>query len=81
MRKLTLLFAAIGYVAVSFAQSNVASKDWSTGEYAGVWKLSVGKPEKINLLSELDITPKKEALQQMPEGVLPISPADVKVEL
>lgn len=81
MRKLTLLLAAIGYVAVAFSQSNVTSKDWGTNECAGVWKLSVGKPEKINLLSELNNTPKREALQQMPEGVLPISPSDVKVEL
>ena len=81
MRKLTLLLAAIGYVAVAFSESNVTSKDWGTNECAGVWKLSVGKPEKINLLSELNNTPKREALQQMPEGVLPISPSDVKVEL
>lgn len=81
MRKLSLLLAAIGYAAVAFSQSNVTSKDWGTNECAGVWKLSVGKPEKINLLSELNNTPKREALQQMPEGVLPISPSDVKVEL
>lgn len=46
MRKLSLLLAAIGYAAVAFSQSNVTSKDWGTNECAGVWKLSVGKPEK-----------------------------------
>ena len=81
MRRLTLLFASIGLVMTAYSQPNVTPKEWGNNEYAGIWKLSVGTPEKINLLSELDITPKKEALQQMAEGRLPISPADVKTEL
>lgn len=81
MRKLTLLFAAIGFVMTAYGQSNVTSKEWGSNECAGIWKLSVGTPEKINLLSELDITPKKEALEQMPESILPISRSDVKTEL
>ena len=78
MRRLTLLLASIGLVMTAYSQPNVTPKEWGNNEYAGIWKLSVGTPEKINLLSELDITPKKEALQQMAEGRLPISPADVK---
>ena len=78
MRRLTLLLASIGLVMTAYSQPNVTPKEWDNNEYAGIWKLSVGTPEKINLLSELDITPKKEALQQMAEGRLPISPADVK---
>lgn len=31
---------------------------------AGIWKISVGKPEKVNLLSELDITPRDEEIQK-----------------
>lgn len=81
MRKLTLLFAAIGFVMTAYGQSSVTSKEWGSNECAGIWKLSVGTPEKINLLSELDITPKKEALEQMPESILPISRSDVKTEL
>lgn len=81
MRKLTLLFAAMGFVMTTYGQSSVTSKEWGSNECAGIWKLSVGTPEKINLLSELDITPKKEALEQMPESILPISRSDVKTEL
>ena len=81
MRRLTLLLASIGLVMTAYSQPNVTPKEWGNNEYAGIWKLSVGTPEKINLLSELDITPKKEALRQMAEGRLPISPADVKTEL
>lgn len=81
MRKLTLLFAAIGFVMTAYGQSSVTSKEWGSNECAGIWKLSVGTPEKINLLSELDITPKKEALEQMPESILPITRSDVKTEL
>lgn len=81
MRKLTLLFAAIGFVMTAYGQSSVTSKEWGSNECAGIWKLSVGTPEKINLLSELEITPKKEALEQMPESILPISRSDVKTEL
>lgn len=72
---------ALAAVMTVWCQSNVSVKDWGNDEYAGVWKLSVGTPEKINLLSELNNTPRQDALQQMPEGILPICPDDIKTEL
>ena len=32
---------------------------------AGIWKISAGKPEIVNLLSELDITPRDEAIRKI----------------
>lgn len=72
---------ALATVMTVWCQSNVSVKDWGNNEYAGVWKLSVGTPEKINLLSELNNIPRQDALQRMPEGVLPIGPGDIKTEL
>lgn len=50
-------------------------------ETSGVWTLSVGTPEKVNLLSELHITPKMEAIQKMGEADLPISEQDITTEV
>ena len=50
-------------------------------ETSGVWTMSVGTPEKVNLLSELHITPKMEAIQKMGEADLPISEQDITTEV
>ena len=47
---------------------------------SGVWKLNVGKPEKINLLSELHIVPKAEAIRKMENVSLPISRDDIEIK-
>lgn len=47
----------------------------------GVWKITAGKPEGMNLLSELDTKPRKEALRELGEAELPISPEEVRCEL
>ena len=43
----------------------------------GVWKVSVGKPEKINLLSELSIVPKIETINKIGEVSLPFSKDEI----
>ncbi len=48
---------------------------------AGVWNVSVGTPEKVNLLSELNITPKFDAIGKMGEASLPVSKEDISFEL
>ena len=48
---------------------------------SGVWKVSVGTPEKVNLTSELNITPKLETIQKMGEVELPISKEDISFEV
>ena len=40
---------------------------------SGVWQISVGKPEKLNLLSELDLHPKWNAINAMPKAELPVN--------
>ncbi len=50
-------------------------------ETAGVWNVSVGTPEKVNLLSELNITPKLDAIGKMGEASLPISREDITFEV
>lgn len=50
-------------------------------EVAGVWNVSVGTPEKVNLLSELNITPKLDAIGKMGEASLPVSREDISFEV
>lgn len=47
----------------------------------GVWNVSVGTPEKVNLLSELNVTPKLDAIRKMGEASLPISKEDITFEV
>lgn len=47
---------------------------------AGVWKLSSGTPEKLNLLSELSISPKFDVINAMGKVKLPISLSDITVK-
>lgn len=72
----TLCLCACG-VKVSTDKEEVG---WQK-ETSGVWTMSVGTPEKVNLLSELHITPKMEAIQKMGEADLPISEQDITTEV
>jgi|GEM_PF-6480033 len=72
----TLCLCACG-VKVSTDKEEVG---WQK-ETSGVWIMSVGTPEKVNLLSELHITPKMEAIQKMGEADLPISEQDITTEI
>ena len=47
----------------------------------GVWELSVGTPEKVNLTSELQITPKLATIEKMGKVELPIAKEDIRFEL
>ena len=44
-------------------------------------KISVGKQEKVTLLSELDITPQWKAIEEIGDAPLAIDPKDVKTEV
>lgn len=46
----------------------------------GIWHVSSGKPEKVNLLSELKITPKFETINRMGTADLPITMDDISFE-
>ena len=48
---------------------------------SGVWKVQVGSPDKVNLLSELDITPKMDAINAMEEVPLPVDKEKISMEV
>ena len=84
MKKACFIVTAISSLWLSACSSSPQPKDkpvqWEE-KTAGVWNVSVGTPEKFNLLSELQITPKYEAIQQMGEADLPISKEDICMEV
>ncbi|MBD5275297.1 MAG: glycoside hydrolase family 31 protein [Bacteroides sp.] len=50
-------------------------------EGAGVWSLTAGKQEKVTLLSELDIHPMWDAIEELGDDRLPISTDEISVEI
>jgi len=63
---------------VIFCISSVAQPtlQWEKA-YPGVWKASVGKPEKLTLLSAAEIHPNIPALEKLPVTDFPLSKADI----
>ena len=58
--------------------------DFTTGldkVASGVWKAEIGKPDKVNLLSELDFTPKIDAINNLEEADLPVDKAEITAEV
>lgn len=49
-------------------------------EAAGVWKISFGKPDKVNLTSELNFTPKLDAINSMSEEDFPVDKGEIRLE-
>lgn len=66
--------------ACNNSPQNKGGVEWKE-EVAGVWNVSVGTPEKINLLSELNISPKFDAIRKMGEASLPVSQEDISFEV
>ena len=48
---------------------------------SGVWKVEVGKPDKVNLLSELEFTPKIDAINTIEEVDLPVDKSEITTEV
>lgn len=76
------------YICISlFSMSQLActQKDGTDTKWIkegqGVWKVSVGEPEKVNLLSELGITPNWKAIEEIGETSLAIDPKEVQMEV
>ncbi|HLO81664.1 MAG TPA: TIM-barrel domain-containing protein [Chitinophagaceae bacterium] len=63
-------------VLFSFAQKQVK---WEQ-QAKGIWRVSAGKPEKLDLTSQLNITPKMSAINAMAAADLPINKEDLKFE-
>lgn len=65
---------------IACVQTDGTQNEW-TQEGQGVWKISVGRPEKVNLLSELEVTPNWKAIEEIGEASLAINPKEVKAEV
>lgn len=48
---------------------------------SGVWKAEIGNPDKVNLLSELEFTPKIDAINNIEEAELPVDKAEITAEV
>lgn len=69
MRK--ILYIGIALIIAGCKSSNKDQVvEWKQ-EAQGVWKIAVGSPDKINLLSELHVTPNLEAINEMEDSSLP----------
>jgi hypothetical protein len=66
--------------AFACVQKDNVNLEWKK-EGQGIWKISVGKQEKVTLLSELDITPQWKAIEEIGDAPLAIDPKDVKTEV
>ena len=49
-------------------------------EAAGVWKIEYGTPDKVNLTSELNYSPKLDAINEMPDGDFPLDESEIYLE-
>ena len=82
MRKIVIYVCGLFMVLAAFAcvQKDNVNLEWKK-EGQGIWKVSVGKQEKVTLLSELDITPQWKAIEEIGDAPLAIDPKDVKTEV
>lgn len=82
MRKIVIYACGLFMVLVAFAcvQKDNVNSEWKK-EGQGVWKISVGKQEKVTLLSELDIAPQWKAIEEIGDAPLAIDSKDVKTEV
>ena len=82
MRKIVIYVCGMLMVLAAFAcvQKDNVNLEWKK-EGQGIWKISVGKQEKVTLLSELDITPQWKAIEEIGDAPLAIDPKDVKTEV
>ena len=80
MRRYLTLICVLGFLsACNHSTEKKTGVEWQE-KAAGVWNISVGTPEKVNLLSELHITPKLDAIRKMGDVSLPVSEEDISFE-
>lgn len=82
MRKLLMYVSVFLLFMLQLAckQEDRTNVEW-VWKGPGVWNLSVGKPERVNLLSELNITPNWEAIEEIGGDSLAIDPKEIKMEV
>lgn len=77
---ITMISAILFLVSCQESPQKAEAPVWKENA-TGIWNVSVGEPEKVNLLSELHLSPKLDAIQKMGEASLPISEEDIQFEL
>lgn len=77
---LNLLLALMPLLAQNTGQ-NTGQNNLYKELAPGVWKIVIGQPEKLNLLSELTLNPRLETIKQMPQTSFPISKDDLSLEV
>lgn len=80
MKKYVCLVVMILMVAICKAQSSHQASLWKQ-EAQGVWKITIGKPDKVNLLSELHLSPNLPAIAEIGEQPLPFSKEELCMEV
>lgn len=77
LKKILLGISALCLLSCN-SSSDSATSEWEKAG-SGVWQLSSGHPEKVNLTSELGITPKWDAINRINDAPIPIDLSEVKV--
>ena len=81
MKQKIVLISSLIFLLVTTITAQQSTKTSWNEKAPGVWELSVGKPEKLNLLSALHITPKTDAIQKMGHADLPVSREAICAEI
>lgn len=77
MKKLSLFVLILCCTACSLSPEQPTLKS----KASGVWTMQVGNPDQVDLLSELDISPRWDAINKMDAADIPIDMDEFKVEL
>ena len=73
-----LLIAAFMALASCAPHDGGAPVEWSL-QGNGIWKITAGRPDKVNLLSELDAAPVWQAIGQIEPSPLPFDSSEIKI--
>lgn len=74
--KAGLIFNFLLLTVIGFSQSSIQWKQ----AHPGIWKLTVGKPEKISLLKAAGIQPDEKGLSKLPASSFPIAKEEIIVQ-
>lgn len=82
--KKNLFLSVLCILTIMSCKNNVSNKTttkssgWKT-EYSGVWKSTIGKPDKTNLLNSVDFKTKSEALNNIGKVNFPVKKSEIKI--
>jgi alpha-D-xyloside xylohydrolase len=77
--QLRLFFLLLLFIALHALQAQTTPK-WRE-IHPGIWKTTVGKPEKISLLGAAAIEPRLDALAALPKTVFPLEKGDISAQV